>query len=60
MKGAGKGVLSQRRRVAELFAGGHETGVVPGLVGVSPGRVSQVRLELAESWHQFQGQALAV
>ena len=50
----------KKRRIAGLLAEGHETGVVAGMVGVSPGRVSQVRLELAESWREFQGQAVAV
>ena len=50
----------RKRQLAELLAEGHETGVVAGMVGVSSGRVSQVRHELAESWREFQAQAVAV
>jgi hypothetical protein len=34
----------------------HETGVVAKTVGVSQGRVSQMRAELAASWRAFQGE----
>ena len=54
------GLPARKRRVAELLAEGHETGVVAGKVGVSWGRVSQIRSELAGSWGEFQAQAVAV
>ena len=53
------GLPSRNRRVAELLAEGHPTGEVARLVGVSPGRVSQLRLELEESWKSFQADPVA-
>lgn len=50
----------RKRWIAELLAEGHETSIVAGLVGVSPGRVSQIRSELADSWREYQAQAVAV
>jgi hypothetical protein len=50
------GLPARKREMAELLAEGHETGVVATLVGVSPGRVSQTRSELASSWRAFQGE----
>ena len=45
------------RRVAELLATGEATGAVARMVGVSPGRVSQLRRELAKNWQMFQGES---
>ena len=45
---------TRRRRVAELLAEGHETGVVARMLGVTPGAISQARTWLASSWRQFQ------
>lgn len=42
-----------KRRVAELLARGHGTGDAAGLADLSPGRVSQLRRELAASWAAF-------
>ena len=42
-----------KRRVARLLAYGHGTGAAARLAGVSPGRVSQLRAELAASWAAF-------
>jgi len=42
-----------KRRIAELLAYGHSGDVTARLVGVTPGRVSQVRRELAAAWHAF-------
>ena len=39
-----------KRRVAELLARGHRTGEAAARVGVTPGRVAQLRRELAASW----------
>jgi hypothetical protein len=50
------GLPARKREMAELLAEGHETGVVATIVGVSQGRVSQMRSELAASWRAFQGE----
>ena len=47
----------RRRRVAELLAEGHETGVVARMLGVTPGAISQARTWLAESWRRYQSEA---
>ena len=43
------------RRIAETLALGHRTRDVARKYKVSEGRVSQLRRELAESWHDFVG-----
>jgi DNA-directed RNA polymerase specialized sigma24 family protein len=53
------GLPGRNRRVAELLAEGHPTGEVARLVGVSPGRVSQLRVELEESWRSYQAGSAA-
>jgi DNA-directed RNA polymerase specialized sigma24 family protein len=45
----------RKRQMAELLAEGHETGVVAGRLGVTPGAVSQSRAWLEASWRAFQG-----
>ncbi len=50
----------RRRRVAELLAEGHETGVVARMLKVTPGAISQARTWLAASWRQFQGEVATV
>ncbi len=51
------GRLSDRQReIALCLAVGEPTGVVAQRFGVSCGRISQVRLELATRWRQFQGE----
>ena len=47
----------RKRRMAELLAEGHETGVVARMLGVTPGAVSQARTWLEASWRTFQGGA---
>lgn len=48
--------LSRRDRgVTEALSVGHRTSDVARRFSVSAGRVSQLRRELAESWHQFVG-----
>lgn len=42
-----------KRLVAELLARGHGTDDAAGLTGLSAGRVSQLRRELADSWAAF-------
>jgi len=50
--------LSRRdRRVASFLALGNHTGDAARRFGVSEGRVSQLRRELAESWRKFTGEA---
>jgi hypothetical protein len=51
------GLPAVKRRVAELLAEGHGTGVAARTAGVSPGRVSQMRAELEAAWRAFQGEA---
>lgn len=41
------------RRVAELLAWGHGTEDAANRTGLSAGRVSQLRRELADSWAAF-------
>jgi len=43
-----------QRQVATSLAMGDRTGEAADRFGVSAGRVSQIRRELAESWHGFQ------
>ena len=42
-----------KRRVAELLARGHATDEAARVTGLSSGRVSQLRRELADSWFDF-------
>jgi DNA-directed RNA polymerase specialized sigma24 family protein len=51
-----EGLPSMKRRIAELLAAGHGGVVVARLVGLSPGRVCQVRRELETAWRESQGQ----
>jgi hypothetical protein len=44
------------RRIAETLALGHSTSQVAKRFDVSPGRVSQLRRELAGSWREFVGE----
>jgi len=46
----------RKRRIFETLAQGHDGIVVARRLGLSPGRVSQVRAELEASWRGFQGQ----
>jgi hypothetical protein len=48
-----------KRGIAETLATGETTKQTASMFGVTPGRVSQVRRELAASWSEFQGEALA-
>jgi len=51
------GRLSDRQReIALCLAVGEPTGAVAHRFGLSCGRISQVRLELATRWRQFQGE----
>ena len=44
------------RRIAKLLATGEKTSIVAERFGVSAGRISQLRKELAEGWKKFQGE----
>jgi hypothetical protein len=48
-----------KRRIAKLLARGEGTGAVATKFGLSPGRISQLRAELQESWLAMQGKAVA-
>jgi hypothetical protein len=45
-----------KRRIAKLLARGEGTGAVAKKSGLSPGRISQLRAELQESWMAMQGE----
>ena len=50
--------LSRRyRKIASTLATGETTKKVAKRFGVSPGRISQIRRELFNSWNRFQGEA---
>jgi hypothetical protein len=42
-----------KQRATKLLAEGYSTGAAATLVGVSPGRISQLRKELADDWRDF-------
>lgn len=44
------GLTDRKREMLDLFLAGEETGTVAAKIGVTPGRVSQVRRELSEDW----------
>ncbi len=49
--------LSPRtRRIAKILATGERTSVIAQKFDLSPGRISQVRKELAQSWRLYQGE----
>jgi hypothetical protein len=51
------GRLSDRKReIALCLAVGESTGAVAQRFGVSSGRISQIRLEMATGWRQFHGE----
>jgi hypothetical protein len=47
----------RNRQIAERLSLGHSTAQVARQFGVSPGRISQIRRELHDSWVQFAGEA---
>jgi len=54
------GTLPRRQRqIAELLSTGETTQAAAKLFDVSPGRISQIRNQLEESWHKFQSDELA-
>lgn len=48
----------RHRRIASVLALGHSTSDVAASFDVTPGRISQLRRELAESWKQFHGETV--
>ena len=55
-----RSLARKKRRIARELARGEGTGNVARIFGLTAGRVSQLRRELAESWAEFQGEAAAV
>jgi hypothetical protein len=53
------GLPGRKRRIVELLAEGHDGVVVARTLGLTPGRVSQVRTELEANWRAFEGEAKA-
>lgn len=53
------GLPRPKRYIAEMLATGETTSEAANRFDVTPGRISQLRKELAESWDDFQAQALA-
>jgi hypothetical protein len=53
-----RGLSSRVRRIAALLASGETTSAVAKLVGLTCGRISQVRRELWASWHAFHGESI--
>jgi hypothetical protein len=47
------------RRIAKTLANGERTGDVARKFGLSDGRISQIRKELAASWQSFLGETPA-
>jgi hypothetical protein len=57
--GAWFATLTQKmRQIAKDLAFGHSTSEVANKYGVTPGRISQLRRTLEESWVAFQGEAV--
>jgi hypothetical protein len=48
------GLPGRKRQIAELLAEGHRTKEVALQLEVTPGAISQTRVELARSWGEFQ------
>ena len=46
-----------KRRIASTLAAGETTKETAKMLKVTPGRISQLRRELADNWHAFQGES---
>ena len=55
-----RSLSSRQRKIATTLAVGETTTSAARRFGISPGRVSQIRRELKDSWDGFQGQAEGV
>ncbi|MGH9552570.1 MAG: hypothetical protein ACRD3W_24535 [Terriglobales bacterium] len=53
------GMTRLKRAIGETLASGESTFATAKRFDLTPGRVSQVRKELAESWADYQGESLA-
>lgn len=51
-----RSLTNRRQRIALKLAMGETTGAVAKAFGVTAARISQLRLELSESWRRFQGE----
>jgi hypothetical protein len=52
-----KSLACGKRKIAKALARSEATSTVARMFGLSPGRISQLRLELKRSWESFQAQA---
>jgi hypothetical protein len=52
-----KSLTNRLRKIATLLAMGEKTGIVAKKFRVSPGRISQIRNLLADTWKRFHGEA---
>ena len=52
-----RSLARKKRRIAQSLAQGESTSQVARLFGLTAGRISQLRQELAQSWAEFQGTA---
>jgi hypothetical protein len=50
-----KTLSRKKRRIAETLAGGDSTGEVAAKYRMTAARISQIRRELLDAWHTFQG-----
>jgi len=48
------------RQIAESLAKGHRPGELAAQLGISPSRLSQLRMELRDRWSAFCGEAVPV
>jgi hypothetical protein len=51
------GLPARRRQIAQVLATGQPTKLAARQFRISPGRVSQIRRELRDSWERFQGES---
>jgi hypothetical protein len=51
-----KTLSPKTRRIAKVLASGETTGGTARRFGVSPSRISQLRVQLKRAWHTFQGE----
>ena len=54
-----KSLGRKKRRIAKTLATGESTQATARKFKLCPGRISQVRSELRDAWHEFQGEVVA-
>jgi hypothetical protein len=54
-----RSLARKKRRIAQSLAKGEGMGKVARMFALTAGRINQLRQELAESWEEFQGAAVA-